>query len=289
MTEKGNNNTARAVVSGIFAFVLTLVLFAGTGLSVVRFGVLEKNGIISSMNEDYYRASYENVMSEILHYTLPTNMDVKIIDNVFEYDKVKSDIKGVVVAAFDGKEYEPDLTEEKRKLENNVYAYFEENTPEAEGDVEDICREYVKDVAKLYSDKIRMPGMELVLKARNKFARIVTIVLIVLAAAAVVLIFMILRINGRADRGFKYLAWSFYANAIMLAAVPGYIFFTGRHKRLSLTPEYFYRLIVGFVGKLLKSCLAAAVVFLVLALTVTVIALFVRSRRRDKAEEAAME
>ena len=299
MESKKENSVIRAVVAFVLAFLLSLLLVGLTALVVTDTQVLSEAGFKKLVSDEYVDSVYQDIMSSAYDYTLPTNIDTDVLNDTYTVEEVERDVFGFIEAAFEGTEYFPALTESEGKLKEHVLKYFEDYYKELEEDWEDwdddeeldeeteeIADKYVKEISEIYTTKVKMPGIEAILKVKTVFTSIFRIALPIVAVLALAFGLLIVFIYRPRWRGLRFLTCSLFATGIMCAAAPAMLYFGRIYERLSLAPEYFYRFVITFIGNTLETCIFAGAAWLILAalmLAVTV-ALRASSKRMEKEE-----
>ena len=100
----------------------------------------------------------ENVYNAAVDYTMPTGVDVSVLDGVFTEDTIREDVKSYVMNAFDDNSYEVDTSKIYASLKENVDAFLREQgiDPTTEDKAVD---EYVKAICNIYKDRVKLPGL----------------------------------------------------------------------------------------------------------------------------------
>lgn len=267
----------RASVSFLFSFLMSLILIAGTALFIVRFEFMEGRSIDAFLGETYYKAVHRDLITAAEDYTLPTGIATNVLENVYLYEDVAKDVRGYIVSAFEGKEYEPDLTGSSGRLRDNLAVFFDTEDVETDGEIADICESYIENIEGIYKQKTRMPGLDIIINLKTKYGIIMILGLVLIVLLTAGLSLFLLKLNRPAYRGVEYLAYASGAAAFMSFLAPAILFFTGQYEKLNLSPEYFYSFVVGFIRHLLISCFAAAGIWL--AVTGVLIVIWVLLKR----------
>ena len=266
---KQDKKILRIVAASLLSLLLTLFFFAASAAALVHFGVFSVNGFKRLVREDYYYSVYNDFISEAEDYTIPTNIEIWVLQDVYISEESSADVDAYIYAAFNGEEFTPDLSEEDARLMANLKTFFTENEVEMDGELEEICNQYIKEIGEIYCKKMKMPGMDLIMNVRNRYSKLLVIGLCVFTAISVGLAVLIVKIFPKAYHGLRFIVYSAGANALMWLAAPAALYYSESYMRLNLAPEYFYRFVVGFVKHLLELCLLAGVIWLgITALTV---------------------
>ena len=275
----------RVSVSILFSFLMSLIFVMGSALFIVRFEFLDGSSIDSFLGETYYKAVHKDLITAAEDYTLPTAISIDVVKDVFEYEDVCRDVRGYLVNAFAGKEYEPDLTASSERLRQNLARFFETEDVETDGEIAEICSSYIAEINGIYKQKTRMPGLDILITAKTRYGLLMMIGLALLFAVSAAICFFLLKLNRPASAGLNYIAYATGAASIMCFTVPAVLFFSGQYTKLNLAPEYFYRFVIGFIRHLLVSCFWAAGVWLVLTAILIIILLLAGRKAGRKKQE----
>lgn len=272
-------DVVRAVVSYILSFLLTLALTAATGAVLVRFGGLSAKAIDSFLDEDYYRAALGDLVTEAEDYTIPTNISVSVLEDVFYQEDVKKDTLGYLYAAFSGSDYEPDFTGSDERLMNNLIRFFEEEDIERDGEIDAICNGYIAEIDEIYIKNVSVPGLETISSVGVKYGLALLAGAAMAAVLSLGLAFFILKLHRPASKGLKYLAYATGATAAICFILPAVLFFSRSYTKLNLTPEHLYRFTTGFISHILGRCMIAAGVWFAVTAVLVVLCVVFRPKK----------
>ena len=267
----------RICVSLLFSFLMSLMLIVCTALCIIRYEFMEGRSIDAFLGETYYRAVLKDLVTAAEDYTLPTGISLTVIEGVYEYDDVAKDVRGYIISAFKGEEYEPDLSASSERLKHNLAVFFDTEDVETDGEISDICESYVSNIEGIYKQKARMPGLDIVINARTRYGTLMILGIALLALTSAGTALFLIKLNGPAHNGLNYLSYASGAAAFMSFLAPAVLFFSGKYAKLNIAPEYFYRFVVGSIRHLLMCCFIAAGIWL--AVTAVLITVSVLCRR----------
>jgi hypothetical protein len=268
---------ARVIVSYVLSFVLSLVILCGAALVAVEIGFFNQNIFISLVGRDYYGAVHEELVKSIRAYTIPTGIDVAVVEDVFSIEDVMSDLNGCMYSMFEGSEYTPDLTRMDDKLKSNMKASFEGLELENQDAVMDA---FVEDVNSIYVAGIKMPVLKYIVSAKTVYNRYLAPALILLLGVASVISTVLVMLYHRRYKGLRYVAYSFLAAAVMCFCVPFAILVSGVYKNLLFTPTHFYNLMISYIRNGIVAFIGVAAFLAVFAV---LLALFIGSMAKRRA------
>ena len=272
----GGRDNGRAIVSFIMAFLLSIVLVAWTSLLLVQFGCFTDHIFLRLIDREYYNYVLSDIEESAVDYTLPTGIGITVVDNTFTLEEVERDVKGYVSAAYRGREFTPDVTAQREALTANVRKFYEDNGAEITAETEEIIQSYVDEIMEVYTYGTRMPGLDLIMEGKAYFSRIFPVGIIACTMLAMVLILLIIRIHHWPHRGLRYVVYAFGATALMLFALPCFLLVTKTYTKVSLSPQYFYHLVVSYLRNLLVLFTGTAVFWLCAAVILMIIVYIMR-------------
>lgn len=262
--EKAARNRYRKIISYTFSFILSLFLLLGTVCVVALTCLFSEGFFFSVINDDYYAAVLSDVITEAEDYTIPAEFDVSVLDGVFTVADVKHDVNGHVTAAFRGYSYTPDMETENNKLYANVAAYIAESGVKVEGDADTVIAAYIVEIDKIYLERVRLPGINLIKVAREKIKGVVTFALIVLFALSLILIVVLLKLYRYPHKGLRYVSYAAGGCTLMSFVLPFILYLSKVYAHVQVSPEYFYHFVTNYLRQILFSFMQAALIWLVL-------------------------
>lgn len=271
-------------VSLLFAFLLSLVLPGITLLAAVWLACFDRDIFYRNMAEVGYYAGVTNEILDLAEdYTLPTGMDLTVLDGILDGEIVSRDVNGYISAAFSGTVYTPDLESFAGTLTDNVHQFFEREGMEESDDREEQVREYVESIEAIYLETVKMPLLDYLMQAKNLYGKLLAPGFGILGFLAVLLVILILRMHHYLHRGLRYVAYAFGGASLMAGILPAAAYLSGFYYRIHLEPEYFYRFAMQYVDTLLEFCLYMSGLWL--AAMISCLALIWTLKRRLKAQQ----
>lgn len=274
-----SDSRLRNLISCFFAFLLSLVFVFGTILLIVRCGIMSENAFMSIFDADYYQYTLDEIRAKAEYYTTPTGIDLAVLEDAFAAEEIETGVKGYVHAAFEGREYTPDLSALSRRLDSNLRDFFSSHqiVPE-EGTIQDVIDEFTADISKIYTNNLIFPGLTRIGQLRRQYLHYDKLAIGALALVALILIITIIKLHHYIHRALRYIAYAAGSAALMLLVVPGGLYLSKFYVGFNFQPRYFYHFMVNLVIRLLQSLMLGGLFWLV----ITVILAFVIAMRRSQ-------
>lgn len=254
----------RKVIAYLLSFILSLLLLLSTLCLVAYFRVMSERHIINTLGDEYYEGVLKTAVASAEDITMPTGIDVSVIDGVFDIDGVKRDVNGYISAAFAGETYTPDTEASDNRLYKNVSEFLDSHDVTLVNEKKETIDAYIKEINAEYALHTKLPGLGIISKYRTKYLKIVTIAFFVLLGLSVIITAIIIRMYRHPHRGMRFIAYATGGTALMALAAPLYLLIGGRYKGLNLSPEHFYNFAIRLITRLLVSCVIAAVIWLLI-------------------------
>lgn len=138
-------------------------------LIVVRFNMLSVNGIIESCDKSQYYQKVKEELSEHAYYVgIPYGIDEKCIENVFDEQEIKTDIRETLIAQMGNEKSLISTDKIGIRIKKNIIAKY----GKLDKSKENAVNEYIRDVGEIYREKVCIPGMEYASEAIIKFNEI---------------------------------------------------------------------------------------------------------------------
>ena len=271
---------ARKVVSYVFSFFLALDTMAIALLVVLNMGLFSERSLISALDETYYTYVKDYIETQAEYYTLPTGIKASVLDEVFTLEDIQINTNRIITNSINGNSFTPDVSKEREKLLANVKASFATDGVEtAEGTEADaVADSYVDEIMKIYTDALKIPGIDAISNVQNGFSKAFPIALVALILLAVAFVLIIVRLHHYLHRSLRYVAYACGGASLMLLVVPAIIQVSGFYYGLHLEPQYFYYFVVSMIERILRLTLIAGAV---MAAASVVVALICGALRQD--------
>ena len=207
----------------------------------------------------------ENVYNAAVDYTMPTGVDVSVLEGVFTEYTIREDVKNYVIHTFDDNSFEVDTTDIHNVLKANVDAFLREQGIDPATETKAV-EDYVEEICNIYRDRIKLPGINY-LPRFSKLLRSYTLYVVIGAALfALINLFLCVKLHSYLHRGLRYVVYSFSGAALMTFAAPFVAYMNGFYKNLQISPNYFNHFIVTYIESVFGQMFIWAGAFLVLSI-----------------------
>jgi|GEM_PF-3528274 len=254
----------RKVIAYLLSFILSLLLLLTTLCLVAYFRVMSERHILSTLGDEYYEGVLKTAVASAEDITMPTGIDVSVINGVFDIESVRRDVNGYISAAFAGRNYKPDTEAADNRLYKNVSEFLDSHDITLVNEKKETIEAYIKEINAEYEMHTRLPGLGIITQYRTKYLKIITIAFFVLLGLSVIIAAIIIKMYHHPHRGMRFIAYASGGTALMSLAAPLYLLIGGRYKGLNLSPEHFYNFAIRFINRALVSCVIAAVIWLII-------------------------
>lgn len=282
MNAKKHHHTqsrARDAVSLVFAFFLSIALVGMMLLTVLRVGLLTKDGFMSVLDDQYCEYLLTFIEEQSEYYTLPTGIDPVVLEDVFEFQEVRQNVDNYVSSVFGGYTFKPDVARPRERLEANVRNAFVSDgvVVDKSEEADEVASAYVDEVIAFYADTVQPAGLDSAVKVANLYSKYYLYAMLGCSAFALVMVVLLVRLHHFVHRSLRYMAYAFGGAALMGFVVPAVLFVLGTYKGLNLSPQYFYHFGVTLIERVFMLCMLGS---LVLVAAMAVMALVVARLRK---------
>lgn len=271
---------ARNVVSILFSFLLAIA-FTVIGLLLIVQLIRQPDFISGSFDTQYTAYVKTYLEDTTTDYTIPTSIDVNVLNGVFTTEKIQADTYQAIRATFAGTEFTPDTAEMETLLANQTKAFFYETGMEYEN-ADAIVETYVSEIMEFYAGAFRLPGLSALVTIINRYSRFFWPAMAAAAVLALILLILCLRLHRWLHRGLRYIAYATGGAFLITLTAPLVLYLSRLYERLQISPQYFYYCVVNYVRRSLEVFLAMAAIWLILTVILLIIIKILRSRALRK-------
>ena len=116
------------IIKYIISFILMLAIVASILMGIVENTIASKEYFLNKLEETSF---YDNIEAEIkdsfLNYILQSGMNETVFENIFDKEKVRTDINNLVDAIYENTPIEVETDSVRTKLTENINKYIQEN------------------------------------------------------------------------------------------------------------------------------------------------------------------
>ncbi|MBR3403145.1 MAG: hypothetical protein IKG67_13025 [Parasporobacterium sp.] len=280
-SRKQTSSAGRNIASIIFSFLLAVV-FTLIGLLMLIWVVRSPEYVTKATDDEYIAYLQAYIEESAADYTLPTSIDVKVLEGIFDAKKIKDDTILEVQALHSGIEFTPDTSSMEDQLTANVQAFFEENGLAVDEEGQEIIDVYVSEIMDIYASSIQIPGLPAFFTLSSQYGRYLLFGLGGAVIFAIILIILCIISQKWAHKGLRYVAYASGGAFLMSLAAPLVLYITGIYKNLQLNPQFLYYGAMNLIRNLLQSFFLVAAVWLVITIILAIIVAALRKRAIHK-------
>ena len=283
---------SKVLKSGLEYFMALLLCLALFLLSVVLIarGILTNKYTISRLPKTYCANLYKDIQNSLSDYTIPTGLDVSVLDGVISEEQVEIDFNSVIRNSHPGDGYTLDTSTLEGKLNLNVTNFLEQNSVIDEESSAAVDK-YVKEIGELYRKNIRLPGLDYIARLSEEYESKFFIFLIAVLFVAVFFAFILVMLQRKPTKSLRFFSYAAGGVAAMMLIGPLVAMISGVYRHLGITPAYFNEYMVSYADGIMLRFVVVAAVWLAISVGFAVFArnMEKKRRRRYKAQEIEEE
>lgn len=263
----------RKILCILFAFLLSLSLFAALFTGTLKLTLLDKDFFPERLEKSGYSQSlYEKIVEELSNEGYISGFDEAFFSQILSVEDINAPVLSSVDRIYGTGEYVAASTEEITET------FFEEFVASLEGRsvvVDEEQKEQIKafaaECATYLSSNARLPFLSLGESLVKTAKPLTTYALIFLSVFALFCVGFIVTKNPNKKESLRYLSYGLSATALMTAAPAVVMLVTGVLKKVSIADKGFYNLVQILGTDISYIILAVAAVTLALSLILTAV------------------
>ena len=263
----------RKILCILFAFLLSLSLFAALFIGTFKLTLLDKDFFSERLEKSGYSQSlYEKIVEELSNEGYISGFDEAFFSQILSVEDINAPVLSSVDRIYGTGEYVAASTEEITET------FFEEFVTSLEGRsvvVDEGQKEQIKafaaECATYLSSNARLPFLSLGESLVKTAKPLTTYALIFLSVFALFCVGFIVTKNPNKKESLRYLSYGLSATALMTATPAVVMLATGVLKKVSIADKGFYNLVQILGTDMSYIILAVAAVTLALSLILTAV------------------
>ena len=263
----------RKILCILFAFLLSLSLFAALFTGTLKLTLLDKDFFSERLEKSGYSQSlYEKIVEELSNEGYISGFDEAFFSQILSVEDINAPVLSSVDRIYGTGEYVAASTEEITET------FFEEFVTSLEGRsvaVDEEQKEQIKafaaECATYLSSNARLPFLSLGESLVKTAKPLTTYALIFLSVFALFCVGFIVTKNPNKKESLRYLSYGLSATALMTATPAVVMLATGVLKKVSIADKGFYNLVQILGTDISYIILAVAAVTLALSLILTAV------------------
>lgn len=277
MSKNKSGESAVPFICFLFGFLLSLA-FVFSAASVIARVALDEQVISSIVHKDAYCSTIlETIENKAYDYTIPTGIDTDVPKGIFEKEEIARDLSDTVHNAFTKSTQAPNTLALQERVMSKALDYYRQTGEISEG-TDAVVKAYSEDIAEIYSNSIKVIGLDYVCLAAGYYARLFPVILLVLLLAILFLSWILVKMQDYPHRGLRYVSYASGAAALLLFIGPFAFYQSKIYTRINISYYPLYYLTTTYIESILKMCFIASLFFFVS--TCIIIYIIAKKKRR---------
>lgn len=273
---KHGKSLIKTLISSIYAFLLTLllfVLFTSVGLS---FGMFNNKSIISKMNETkYYDKVYVELNKRTEEIVLQAALPTTVLEDVITLERVYVGGNNYVNGILKGDKPKINTDKLRSNLTDHINEYLTKQSIEQSDEVKTLEEKVVNRVEEEYLSSVSFKFIDYFTDSRKNFRNAMQYILPLSILFIGTLCFILIKIHKNKHRGLRYINYAMISSSLLLIIASTFLLLDKGYEKLNIMPVYYrdfltayFRwdiqvlLYMGFIGIILSTALISLTKFL---------------------------
>lgn len=261
-------------------FVLTFCLFlTSTGL-VLRITTMSPRFMkLQIQRADYTTQVTRSAHEAIVNLGLGSGVPKAVWAGIPSRQVVQGDLDDFVARAYAGAGIKLPAKKVKAQLTQRLTTYQQQQKLTLDTDQQQAVTTLIDQAVARYATSIQVPYLNTVGQKLHQARRYMTLILGLTTAVTVALIFALWHLLRYRHRLWRYLAYGFCANGLMLMVGPYWLLYSRLITHLAIQTKGLYHLVVTYLQALTWVFVIAGLISLVLGLGATLVSEFKRRKK----------
>lgn len=199
-----------------FALIICIVTLSST--LIFSNTIFSKQYMISVLKKNnYYERIYYDIQDGFKNYIMQSGLEEKILDDLYDQEKVNKDIAIVLDVIYENKDEKIDTDVIRKTLDNRINKVLKENNRTPDSEEKEAIKTFEDAIVETYSDGIAYSQkyIEKIGSAFVKIQKILSIIQIGIAILIAVLLVMMIVINRNLKENVKTIGIALFATGIL--------------------------------------------------------------------------
>lgn len=263
----------------VFAFMLALITALLAMACVFSATLFSQDYLLNHMEKsDYYSHTSLVLREQYADYGLPAGIEDAFFDTAIDEDILYRHIRSAVKASYAGQEYVIDTVPLKDDLYQKLLTYADEKGVTVTDEIQNNLSHLSDLCISAYTKQANQTLLRMLGQYTHRYQTALWIGIGVLAALDVLCMVMVYRLSTLSHRAIRCWNSGFLGAAIMLTAVPAWLYLSKGVERLGITSPSLYPLMVSYTNSLFLSFLVCGAVIAVAVCSVGIIGVHMLKR-----------
>lgn len=267
----------------ILSFILMLSLISLSLVSLGTYSMMSVHGVLNAANRvDYYDYLKSDMMQQAYDMAIPFGIDqilkksevkekesettgaeeestekklvtksnveiedgIIFMEEVFSVEKIENDVKAVLKAKLDGKDYEVDT----KQMEDKILELVKKESKSLSAEEEQSIQAYSEQLMEVYKSKVVLPSLPIIVWGIQFFQKIIWFVVPISLFVSLLCIFLIMSMRTETYRGLRFVAYGTLGAGATLATVFAAMISDGSIYRMNISSAYTRRFFTFLIG-----------------------------------------
>ena len=265
-------STMRKIISIVFSFLISMLLFLTICLIVVRITVLNTDYMLDKLgSSNYYHQLSNEIEEQYAYISASSGIEESAFDGMVDTALLKQHVNSVFENIYKGSTEKVNTSAVSKDLYNKFLGYAEKNGYTVDDATSEALQYLADECQAVYDTYVNIPYINTISPFFVKMVKPVNITILALSAVIIlmaVIIFVINRWRHRAVRAYIYaLSGSF----LMVLVLPLAVFLSGKINHIAITSKALYGLTVDFVEGILAMFFIISILLLVFVLVLLLV------------------
>lgn len=273
---KRRHNKRKRLLSGMFAFLMTLslvLLFICIGLSI---GVFNTRSITTSIDRsDYHNEVFHTIREKNAGILSQAGLPEELLSEIITLERVYVGGKNYVSATLKNEQPQLNYDHVREDIVEKLKQYIETEGVSITPLLDDGLDMVADAVLNEYKNGVQLQFVNYFMEYRETFNRGITFVVPILLLVIGSLGYILFRMQRYKHRGLRYITYAVIAASALVIFPAAYMLFTKGYQRIEVGPDYYYDFIsyylkwditvfayIGVMGAILSTVLGSLVRFM---------------------------
>ncbi|MCI9177751.1 MAG: hypothetical protein HFJ28_04150 [Clostridia bacterium] len=139
----------------ILNFLLVICFVTLFLVHITSVTILDKQYVVKCLEQsNYYEKTYYNIQEEFKNYVMQSGLEESILDNLYNQEKVNSDINQVIDSIYENKEIHIEILNLRKTLDNRIKEVLEQNNRKPDAEEELAIQTFEDTIVEVYENGI---------------------------------------------------------------------------------------------------------------------------------------
>ncbi|MDD3173962.1 MAG: hypothetical protein PHF63_10020 [Herbinix sp.] len=245
---KHKKSRMQAVISCIFALILTLLfitLYVCFGFSL---GVFSNRSIIEELNRsNYYNEVYDTLNKNAEELVIKAGFPATVLENVITIERVYVGGRNYVNGVLAGEEPQINTDKFRSDLTSNFDQYLTKQGITRTDDINTGVEAMISEIENEYKSSIQLQFVNYIIEYKTHFMNLMKVIIPVVTILIGILCFFLIKMRKYKHRGLRYINYALIASSCMTILAGAYLLVTKQYEKVNVTPDYYNNFLTAYL------------------------------------------